>query len=168
MTNRLPSPLEVVLLASVLRTWTAAGQTMCRTERALPDQALVGHVFKTITRNEMMGCVAACEMDASCYSINYHKDSSTCELNGRSARWVPGAVQPRAQSVYLSMAIRRYDPCTEQRVSCAGKCVSQPGSLETWCICYGRQNQTCGNMSEFRQPVRQLARSTMLIWPSFR
>ena len=149
MENTITLIAKLSLLASILSRWTNADHGMCHTVRSVSDRALVGHVYKTLQEKQIATCVAACEMEKNCYSINFQLSTKTCELSRRNAKWYPGDVQLRADSVHLSMVLREYDPCVERTSPCAGTCISFPGSLATQCICNAGQNQSCQNNCEY-------------------
>ena len=43
--------------------------------------AAMGHIFQRLLTDDWLWCIQMCFSDSRCVSYNFHKQSSTCELN---------------------------------------------------------------------------------------
>lgn len=131
------------LLLGILFWEITPGDGICRTTKSVPEHALTGHVISSCEGKRLETCVTSCEMIQNCFSINYYLTSKRCELNNKTAEWYPSDLRPTQGALYLTMVLRDYTPCVDQKPPCFGTCVPIPGSLATRCVCEG--NATCQN-----------------------
>ena len=115
----------------------------CRATNSLPRRALVGHVIKAVDEKRLETCIAACDFELNCFSINYFLTSRRCELNRKAAEWYLADLVPMDDSVYLTITAREYNPCVDLQPPCWGTCIPIPGSPAVQCVCEG--NQTCAS-----------------------
>lgn len=111
----------------------SADCNVCSSSFPITDHALSGHVWKAIHKQTFERCIFSCELDPKCFSVNFHTERKLCELNLGTLEAFRADFVQRKGSVYISMVVRRFDPCvTAELCKNGGRCEPYP---VTRCIC---------------------------------
>ncbi|XP_074633812.1 neuropilin-1a-like [Acropora palmata] len=109
-----------------------AGDDACRITRSVSEFALSEHVIFSLRGKRLASCVATCDRDARCLSINYYATLKRCDFNDKTAELYPSDLKPTEGAVYITMVSRDY----KQSPPCVGVCLPiTAGSLVRGCRC---------------------------------
>ena len=74
-------------------------------KNVVPDHALEGHVFKSLTVDKVTHCHVMCSEDCRCISINYvhNKETNNCELNDVKKEMDQAALKYKAGASYYDL-----------------------------------------------------------------
>lgn len=125
----------------------SADCNVCSSSFPITDHALSGHVWKAIHKQTFERCIFSCELDPKCFSVNFHTERKLCELNLGTLEAFRADFVQRKGSVYISMVVRRFDPCvTAELCKNGGRCEPYP---VTRCICpEGYSGFLCEGLSQ--------------------
>lgn len=109
-----------------------AGDDACRITRSVSEFALSEHVIFSLRGKRLASCVATCDRDARCLSINYYATLKRCDFNDKTAELYPSDLKRTEGAVYITMVSRDY----KQSPPCVGVCLPiTAGSLVRRCRC---------------------------------
>ena len=109
-----------------------AGYDTCSITRSVSEFALSEHVIFSLRGKRLESCVATCDRDARCLSINYYTTLKRCDLNDKTAEWYPRDLKPTKGAVYITMVSRDY----KQSPPCVAVCLPiTVGILVRRCHC---------------------------------
>lgn len=130
-------PLFGFFIQLVTTGLSAGVKTNCRSVSSINEYALTGHTYETITGKQLTTCVALCDNDPKCYSINYVLTTSTCELSDRTRVTNPNDFNHKPSHVYLEHLYRPLGSCGFENTPCqhGSTCVNIPQSPGYQCFC---------------------------------
>lgn len=138
--------LHFTLFIIIILKRQSADSSVCHVSFPIFDQALTGHVLKTVTKDTFVRCIFSCELEPQCYSVNFHATMKQCELNyGTMEAFQADFVQSK-NSVYISMVVRHFNPCIHtEPCRNGGSCEPYPVAR---CICpAGYSGSLCEGLS---------------------
>ena len=95
-------PSEMLLLAVFTTVvYSTAGQENCQSTHSISDHALAGHVFKTVSKKQLLNCIITCQDNTECEGINYQLATRKCELNNATQDSFHRHLVPRIGWFYL-------------------------------------------------------------------
>ena len=111
---------QVLILVVFLTSWnSSADHPKCLSVDSVSNYALRNHRLSTLNKRSLFRCLATCQENNNCYSINYSHVTKTCELNGRTRETYPGDFEMRPEWVYLDLLSRKPPPpCEKGGKSC--------------------------------------------------
>lgn len=134
-----------------LATTLSGVQNNCRSVSSINEYALTGHTYKTITGKQLTTCVALCDDDPKCYSINYIFTTNTCELSDRTRVTNPKDFRHKPSHVYLEHLYRPLGSCFANTPCQHGStCVNIPQSPGYQCFC---RRDYKGQLCEGKKPI---------------
>lgn len=122
-----------LLFLSIYCWQRTAGDDACSITRSVSEFALSGHILFTHGGKRLESCVAICDRDARCLSINYYATLKRCDLNDKTAEWYPSDLKPTEGAVYITMLSHDY----KQGPPCVDVCLQITGTLVRRCRCTG-------------------------------
>ncbi|XP_048580383.1 uncharacterized protein LOC125561118 [Nematostella vectensis] len=93
----------------------------------MPNSLLQGHVIETTPAASMKGCKEICTRNSSCFSINYNRKRSQCELNGATHFAFPENFQPGTAPDVHHAVVKPVASCSNNFCSSHLRCKMREG-----------------------------------------
>ena len=135
----MPSEQTNYFMVTVYMTcWTTtAGQGSCVTSDSISSHALTNHDIQHLTAKKLRNCIAACQSDTNCYSVNYHVTTRVCELNSRTRYTHPQDFTALPGWTYMEVIDRHSGVACSKETCVNGFCDRDPAeSRYKICRCF--------------------------------
>ena len=99
-------------------------QTGCQDVHSVSGYSLTRHTYQMTSGVRLITCIATCQDDPDCYSLNFKFTPKLCELNNATRLSVePKYFVSSGETVYLDNLYRPYRPCDNVPCKNGGTCV---------------------------------------------
>ncbi|XP_048576143.1 uncharacterized protein LOC5509586 isoform X2 [Nematostella vectensis] len=124
--------LSKVMLSITLLLWRHIYANVCDGFFEIPNSMLQGHVIDTITTTEEV-CRMTCKSNSTCYSINYIRQKSRCELSGATHFAFPAHFTPGAAPGAYYAIVKPLTNCSNSLCSSGMACMMGEGGKAYRC-----------------------------------
>ncbi|XP_048576134.1 uncharacterized protein LOC116616558 isoform X2 [Nematostella vectensis] len=142
--------LSKVMLSITLLLWRHIYANVCDGFFEIPNSMLQGHVIDTITTTEEV-CRMTCKSNSTCYSINYIRQKSRCELSGATHFAFPAHFTPGAAPGAYYAIVKPLTNCSNNLCSSGMACMMREGGKAYRCV---HQDQIYVRSSELTGEIR--------------
>ncbi|EDO38033.1 predicted protein [Nematostella vectensis] len=125
--------LSKVMLSITLLLWRHIYANVCDGFFEIPNSMLQGHVIDTITTTEEV-CRMTCKSKSTCYSINYIRQKSRCELSGATHFAFPAHFTPGAAPGAYYAIVKPLTNCSNSLCSSGMACMMGEGGKAYRCV----------------------------------
>lgn len=123
----------MLVVSSLLLLFSIHTADLCKVIKPIKQHELIGHVIKTMQDTSFEMCTYRCELDVTCYSVNFHTNTGRCEFNYGSKEMFPEDFKTSRDTLYIHN-IRKdaIDPCRLLYCLHGGSCYPLP---QPYCVC---------------------------------
>ena len=139
----------MLVVSSLLLLFSIHTVDLCQVIIPIKQHELIGHVMKTMQDTSFEMCTYRCELDVTCYSVNFHTKSGRCEFNYGSKEMFPEDFKASRDMLYIHN-IRKdtRDPCRLLYCLHGGTCYPLP---QPYCVCAADfAGSRCQNISKLK------------------
>lgn len=125
----------------------------CQGVNSISGYSLTTHTYRRLSRVRLIICIATCQDDQKCYSLNFKFLLQECELNNETRLSIElNYFAPTEDTVYLDNLYRPYKPCDKAPCKNNGSCAITNSFPRFQCDCKdGYLRPTCelGSIQSF-------------------
>ncbi|XP_048583740.1 uncharacterized protein LOC5505729 [Nematostella vectensis] len=121
-----------IMLSIILLLSRYINADVCDGFFKMTNSLLKGHVIETITATEK-DCRVICSSNSACYSINYIRETSQCQLNGDTHFAFPGHFIPGAAPGAYYAIVKPVTKCSNMFCSSGMTCKMREGGKTYKC-----------------------------------
>lgn len=139
----------MLVVSSLLLLFSIHTADLCKVIKPIKQHELIGHVIKTMQDTSFEMCTYRCELDVTCYSVNFHTNTGRCEFNYGSKEMFPEDFKRSRDTLYIHN-IRKdaRDPCRLLYCLHGGSCYPLP---QPYCVCTADfAGSRCQNISKLK------------------
>ena len=107
----------------------------CKTVIPISGYALLDHLHQRQTRNSFENCVFACQGIPECLSVNYNKNTASCDLNNATVYQFPQDFFFKENQIYTEDVQKEFLYCIKLHCRNGGTCAIRSTPPTEICIC---------------------------------